>query len=136
MGWLILAAVALALFAGLCASADAALLRVSRAGAKELATSGNQAPAPLQAVLAEVPKYIAVLLLARVIAEIAATLLVAAELLHWAAQPWPGVRDEHRRHGRRRDAADRTADGADSCRAARDRARHWPRRQTAGRAVG
>src|SRR6266436_6631641 len=58
MGWLILAAAALALFAGLCASADTALLRVSRAGAKELATSGNQTPAPLQAVLAEVPKYV------------------------------------------------------------------------------
>ncbi len=88
MGWLILAAVALALFAGLCASADTALLRVSRAGAKELATSGNQAPAPLQAVLAEVPKYVAVLLLARVISEIAATLLVAAVLLHWAGPAW------------------------------------------------
>src|SRR5258708_35528593 len=84
MGWLILAAAALALFAGLCASADTALLRVSRAGAKELARSGNQTPAPLQAVLAEVPKYVAVLLLARVIAEIGATLLVAAVLLAWA----------------------------------------------------
>ncbi len=76
MGWLILAAAALALFAGLCASADTALLRVSRAGAKELATSGREASAPLQAVLAEVPKYIAVLLLARVAAELGATLLV------------------------------------------------------------
>jgi CBS domain containing-hemolysin-like protein len=88
MGWLILAAAALAVFAGLCASADTALLRVSRAGAKELATSGNQAAAPLQVVLAEVPKYIAVLLLARVIAEIGATLLVAAVLLHWAGPAW------------------------------------------------
>jgi CBS domain containing-hemolysin-like protein len=88
MGWLILAAAALALFAGLCASADTALLRVSRAGAKELATSGNQAAAPLQAVLAEVPKYVAVLLLARVIAEIGATLLVAAAALHWAGPAW------------------------------------------------
>jgi CBS domain containing-hemolysin-like protein len=88
MGWLILAAAALALFAGLCASADTALLRVSRAGAKGLATSGNQAAAPLQAVLAEVPKYVAVLLLARVIAEIGATLLVAAAALHWAGPAW------------------------------------------------
>src|SRR5260221_9356464 len=88
MGWLILAAAALALFAGLCASADTALLRVSRAGAKELARSGNQTPAPLQAVLAEVPKYVAVLLLARVIAEIGATLLVAAVLLAWAGPAW------------------------------------------------
>ncbi len=80
MGWLILAAAALALFAGLCASADTALLRVSRAGAKELARSGNQTPAPLQAVLAEVPKYVAVLLLARVIAEIGATGIVPRTL--------------------------------------------------------
>jgi CBS domain containing-hemolysin-like protein len=88
MGWLIVAAVVLVLFAGLCASADTALLRLSRAGAKELATSGNQARGPLQAVLSEVPKYIAVLLLGRVAAEIAATLLVAAAVLHWAGPAW------------------------------------------------
>src|SRR5215471_9786900 len=88
MGWLILAAVLLVLFAGLCASADTALLRVSRAGAKELATSGNQTSARLQAVLAEVPKYIAVLLLARVAAELGATLLVTWVLLHWSGPTW------------------------------------------------
>src|SRR5713226_1760537 len=88
MGWLILAAAVLALFAGLCASADTALLRVSRAGAKELATSGREASAPLQAVLAEVPKYIAVLLLARVAAELGATLLVTWVLLHWSGPTW------------------------------------------------
>src|SRR6266567_2770459 len=88
MALLILAAAALALFAGLCASADTALLRVSRAGAKELATSGREASAPLQAVLAEVPKYIAVLLLARVAAELGATLLVTWVLLHWSGPAW------------------------------------------------
>jgi CBS domain containing-hemolysin-like protein len=88
MGWLILAAVVLVLFAGLCASADTALLRVSRAGAKELATSGREASAPLQAVLAEVPKYIAVLLLARVAAELGSTLLVTWVLLHWSGPTW------------------------------------------------
>ena len=88
MGWLLVAAAALVLFAGLCASADTALLRVSRAGAKELATSGKEASAPLQAVLAEVPKYIAVLLLTRVAAELSATLLVGAVLLHWAGPVW------------------------------------------------
>src|SRR5262250_1109156 len=88
MGWLILGAAVLALFAGLCASADTALARVSRAGAKELATSGREASAPLQAVLAEVPKYVAVLLLARVAAEIAATLLTAAAVLSWTGPVW------------------------------------------------
>src|SRR5690348_1579041 len=91
MGWLIVAAAVLALFAGLCASADTALLRVSRAGAKELARSGRETSAPLQAVLAEVPKYIAVLLLARVAAELSATLLTAAVLLRWAGPAWKAL---------------------------------------------
>src|ERR1022692_2153586 len=88
MGWLLVAAVALALFAGLCASADTALLRVSRAGAKELATSAGVAAAPLQAVLAEVPKYIAVLLLSQVAAELGATVLVTAVLRSWIGPGW------------------------------------------------
>jgi CBS domain containing-hemolysin-like protein len=88
LGWLLVAAVALALFAGLCASADTALLRVSRAGAKELATSASEASAPLQAVLSEVPKYIAVLLLAKVAAELGATVLVTAVLRSWLGPGW------------------------------------------------
>ena len=88
MGWLIVAAAVLVLLAMLCASADTALLRVSSAGAKELATSGPEASAPLQAVLAEVPKYIAVLLLLRIAAELAATLLVTWVLLHWSGPSW------------------------------------------------
>ena len=47
MGWLIVAAAVLALFAGLCSTADTALLRVSRAGAKELATSTSEPSPPL-----------------------------------------------------------------------------------------
>jgi CBS domain containing-hemolysin-like protein len=90
LGWLILAAAALALFAGLCASADTALLRVSRAGAKELASSAGEPSPPLQAVLAEVPKYIAVLLLTRVAAELTATLFVAFVFMHWFGPAWRG----------------------------------------------
>jgi CBS domain containing-hemolysin-like protein len=88
MGWLIVAAAVLTLFAGLCSSADTALLRVSRAGAKELATSASEPSPPLQAVLAEVPKYIAVLLLARVAAELAATVLVVAAFVGWFGHGW------------------------------------------------
>jgi CBS domain containing-hemolysin-like protein len=88
VSWLLVAAAALALFAGLCASADTALLRVSRAGAKELATSAAQASAPLQAVLAEVPKYIAVLLLGRIMAELGATVLVTAVMRDWFGPGW------------------------------------------------
>jgi CBS domain containing-hemolysin-like protein len=90
MGWLIVAAVVLALFAGLCASADTALLRVSRAGAKELASSAGEPSPPLQAVLADVPKYVAVLLLTRVAAEITATLFVAFAFAHWFVPAWRG----------------------------------------------
>jgi CBS domain containing-hemolysin-like protein len=90
VGWLILAAVVLTLFAGLCASADTALLRVSRAGAKELASSVGEPSPPLQAVLVEVPKYIAVLLLSRVAAELTATLFVAFVFTHWFGSAWRG----------------------------------------------
>jgi CBS domain containing-hemolysin-like protein len=91
VGALIVAAALLALFAGLCASAEVALLRVSRAGAKELASSAGSAgqpSPPLQAVLAEVPKYIAVLLLARVAAEVAAVVAVTAVLVHALGYGW------------------------------------------------
>jgi CBS domain containing-hemolysin-like protein len=88
VGWLVVAGVVLALFAGLCASADTALLRVSRAGAKELATSVSEPSPPLQAVLAEVPKYIAVLLLVRVAAELTATIFVTAAFVSWFGLGW------------------------------------------------
>jgi CBS domain containing-hemolysin-like protein len=63
MVWLIIAAAALALGAGLCASAEVALMRVSRSGAGELARSRgnrNRAATRLQAVLAEPARYLAV----------------------------------------------------------------------------
>jgi CBS domain containing-hemolysin-like protein len=91
MVWLIIAAAALALGAGLCASAEVALMRVSRSGAGELARSRgnrNRAATRLQAVLAEPARYLAVLLLARVCSETAAIVLVAAALLHWLGTGW------------------------------------------------
>ena len=45
MGWLLVAAAALMLVAGWCTSAEAALLRVSRAGAKELGRSAGESAA-------------------------------------------------------------------------------------------
>ncbi len=92
MVWLIIAAAVLALGAGLCASAEVALMRVSRSGAGELARSRkgnrNRAATRLQAVLAEPARYLAVLLLARVCSETAAIVLVAAALLHWLGTGW------------------------------------------------
>ncbi|HWG61005.1 MAG TPA: hemolysin family protein [Streptosporangiaceae bacterium] len=93
MAWLIVAAVVLMLLAGLCASADAALVRVTWAGPREpprggRGRRGGHAPARLQAVLAEPARYVAVLLLIRVLCEVAATVLVAAALLHWLGTGW------------------------------------------------
>jgi CBS domain containing-hemolysin-like protein len=88
MGWLILAAVVLIAFAGLCAAADTALMRVSRSGVRELGTSAEEPSTPLEVALDEVRTYIVVLLLARVAAEVSATVLVAAVLVHYLGYAW------------------------------------------------
>ena len=88
MDWLALLALALIAGSGWCAAAETALLRVSRAGAKELARSPGTAASPLQAVLAEVPRYLAVLALARYAAEAAATVLTTVVALHVIGPGW------------------------------------------------
>jgi len=92
MAWLIVAALVLALFAGLCASAEVALMWASRSGAVELARSRTgrrrRAATRLQAVLADPARYLAVLLLARVSGETGAVVLVAAALEHWLGTGW------------------------------------------------
>ena len=89
MGWLAVAALALIVLAGCCATAEVALLRVSRAGAKELGRRTTaEGASPLQAVLAEVPLYLSVLSLARVAGEIGATVLVTVVLLHAIGPGW------------------------------------------------
>jgi len=88
VGWLLVAAFALMLLAGWCTSAETALLRVSRAGAKELGRSAGEAAEPLQAVLTDVPRYLSVVLLARVAAEICSAVLVTAVLVYWYGIGW------------------------------------------------
>jgi len=89
MGWLAVAALALIILAGCSATAEVALLRVSRAGAKELGRrTAAEGSSPLQAVLAEVPRYLSVLSLARVAAEAGATVLVTVVLLHVIGPGW------------------------------------------------
>jgi CBS domain containing-hemolysin-like protein len=88
MGWLLAAAVVLTLLAGWCAAAEAALARVSRAGAKELGRGVGQGATPLQVVLADVTRYLSVLLLARIAAELSAVVLVTAVLVHWLGTGW------------------------------------------------
>jgi CBS domain containing-hemolysin-like protein len=88
MGWLLVAAVVLTLLAGWCAAAEAALARVSRAGAKELGRGAGRGSTPLQVVLADVTRYLSVLLLSRIAAELGAVVLVTAVLVHWLGTGW------------------------------------------------
>jgi CBS domain containing-hemolysin-like protein len=88
MDWLALLALALIAGSGWCAAAETSLLRVSRAGAKELARSPGGVASPLQAVLAEVPRYLAVLALARYAAEATATVLTTVVALHVIGPGW------------------------------------------------
>jgi magnesium and cobalt exporter, CNNM family len=88
MGWLLVAAIVLTLLAGWCATAEAALARVSRAGAKELGRGAGRGSTPLQVVLADVTGYLSVLLLARIATELGAIVLVTAVLVHWLGTGW------------------------------------------------
>jgi CBS domain containing-hemolysin-like protein len=89
MGWLLAGAVAVTLLAAWCARAEAALLRVSRAGAKELGRGpAAQDSARLVAVLADLPRHLAVLLFARMACEVSAVVLVTVALLRWLGGGW------------------------------------------------
>ncbi len=88
MGWLLVAAFALMLVAGWCTSAETALLRLSTAGAKELSRAPGEPAEPLQAVLADVPRYVGFVLLTRVATEISAAVLVSAVLVEWLGIGW------------------------------------------------
>ena len=87
MAWLIVGAVALTLVAGLAAYAEIALVRVSRAGARELAHVSSK-PERLPTVLAEAPRYVSLLALTRVCAEAGAIVGVTAALVSWMGVDW------------------------------------------------
>ncbi len=88
MGWLLVAAFVLMLLAGWCSSAETALLRVSTAGARGLSRSPGETAEPLRDVLADVPRYLSIVLLAKVAAEIGAAVLVTAVLVSWLGVDW------------------------------------------------
>jgi magnesium and cobalt exporter, CNNM family len=89
MGWLVVAALAVAIAAGLCASAEVAIIRASRVGARELARdNGRPVSARVEAVLAEPSRYLSVLLLVRVGEETGAIVLMMIPLLHWLGSGW------------------------------------------------
>ena len=83
--WLLVAAAVLALVAGWCANAEAALALVSATGAAER-TRGR-----LGTVAADLPRYMSVLLLLRVLAEIGAAVLVTAAFVRWFGDDWRAV---------------------------------------------
>jgi len=88
VGWLLVAAFVLMLLAGWCTSAETALLRVSTAGARGLSRSPGETAEPLRAVLTDVPRYLSIVLLAKVAAEIGAAVLVTAVLVSWLGVDW------------------------------------------------
>jgi CBS domain containing-hemolysin-like protein len=89
-GWLIAAAIVLVLMAGWWASAEATLARLSAAGAEQLIGTGRPASKRLQAVFADLPRYLNILLLLRVACETSATVLVVAAFVHWFGDGWKG----------------------------------------------
>ncbi len=84
-GWLLAAAAVLALAAGWCANAEAALALVSATGAADR-TRGR-----LGTVAADLARYMSVLLLLRALAEIGAAVLVTAAFVRWLGDDWRAV---------------------------------------------
>lgn len=82
VGWLVVSAAVLTLLAGLCASAEAALARVSRVRVEELVTQHRRGSRRLREMLADAPRFLNVLLLLRVACELSATVIVAAAFVH------------------------------------------------------
>jgi CBS domain containing-hemolysin-like protein len=89
MAWLFAAALALAVAAGLCSSAEIALVRLARAGGRDRTRPGPNGYSPrLQAVLAEPRSYLSVLLVTRVGSETAAVVVATAGLVQLLGNGW------------------------------------------------
>jgi CBS domain containing-hemolysin-like protein len=87
--WLLVAAAVLALVAGWCANAEAALTLVSATGAADRAAGSKQQR--LVTVAADLPRYLSVLLLLKGICEIAGAVLVTAAFVSWLGDDWRAV---------------------------------------------
>jgi CBS domain containing-hemolysin-like protein len=87
--WLLVAAAMLALVAGWCANAEAALALVSATGAAERAVGDRHGR--LAAVAADLPPYMSVLLLLRALCEIFAAVLVTSAFVSWLGNDWRAV---------------------------------------------
>ena len=91
--WLLVAAAVLALTAGWCANAEAALALVSATGAAERAAGSRpgNGQSRLAVVAADLPRYMSVLLLLRASCEIFAAVLVTAAFVNWLGDDWRAV---------------------------------------------
>ena len=91
--WLLVAAAVLALVAGWCANAEAALALVSATGAAERAAGDKPGSkqSRLATVAADLPRYMSVLLLVRALCEIFAAVLVTAAFVSWLGDDWRTV---------------------------------------------
>jgi CBS domain containing-hemolysin-like protein len=88
---LIVAAVVLIPLAGVFAAADAALMSISRARVDAVVRARRAGARALAAVVADRPRHVNLLLLLRLTAETAATVLLAAALAPAFSSPWIGV---------------------------------------------
>ena len=86
-GWLLVAAAVLALAAGWCANAEATLTLVAATGVAERPEHRGT----LQTVTADLPRYMSVLLLLRVVLECLSAVLVTAAFVHWLGDDWRAV---------------------------------------------
>jgi CBS domain containing-hemolysin-like protein len=95
--WLLVAAAVLALVAGWCVRAEAALTLMSATGATERSdqkhTAGKRPDnrGSLRTVVADLPRYLSVLLLLRAVCEVFAAVLVAAAFVSWFSDDWRAV---------------------------------------------
>jgi CBS domain containing-hemolysin-like protein len=109
--WLLVAAAVLALVAGWCARAEAALTLVAATGAAERPDRSDRQDRPdqkrpdqkrpdqkrpdeqttLRTVAADLPRYLSVLLLLRAICEVFAAVLVTAAFVRWFGDDWRAV---------------------------------------------
>jgi CBS domain containing-hemolysin-like protein len=87
---LVVAAV-LVVVAGGFAAAEAAFSRISRVRAEELVREGRPGAWRVQQMVADLPRYLNLVLLLRTACEVAAVVLVASVAFHWFGDVWVGV---------------------------------------------
>ncbi len=86
--WLLVGAALLVIVAGLFASAEAALSRVSRVRVEELVREEHRGAERLRVVMADPARYLNLVLLLRVACELAATVLVTVLFIQWLGVWW------------------------------------------------